>query len=355
MNWRGVDTVVTGGASFIGSHLVEALVGMNSHVEVIDNLSSGSLENLAQVQDKIEFNRIDLHSIGTDELADLLREKYVFHLAAEHGGRGYVDTHPVESLFNIQLDQNVFWASWKGRAKKIVFASSGCVYPPSLQGAGKFVKLREEDQCWTFLNPRPVDNEYGHAKLLGEALLKYLSDRCGLRTVSARLFSVYGPREPANQSVIAFIARTFVRQDPYEIWGDGTQLRNYTYVTDIVEGIVRLAEEADDGSAYNVGSDEVITVKDAVELTCKLMNHHPRFVLNPSAPTGPHSRVCDYSAIHLRFGWKPRVAFREGLEKTISWYVRTHDPDVVRSEIETLLYERGLDKQTTRTMVQPAR
>jgi UDP-glucose 4-epimerase len=353
MNWHGSDVIVTGGASFIGSHLVEVLVRNGARVEVIDNLSSGSLENLAEVEDKIQFHRIDLHDASLLELSSLLKRKYVFHLAAEHGGRGYVDTHPVESLFNIQLDQNVFWSAWKAGVKKIVYASSGCVYPPRFQLAKGYDKLKEEYQSWKFADPKPVDNEYGQAKLLGEALLKYLNQTKRLATVSARLFSVYGPREPENQSIIAFIARAFINQDPFEIWGDGTQIRNYTFVSDIVDGIVRLAEEIADGSTFNVGSDEVISVREAVEMTCEMIGHKPRkFVLSPSAPTGPHSRVCDYTTIYNRLGWKPNVSFREGLRKTVNWYTRTHDLADVRERLDVLLFERGVAKQTSERIIQ---
>ena len=342
MNWHGVGTVVTGGASFIGSHLTDALLSLGAKVEVIDNLSSGRLENLKDARDRIDLRILDLHSTSTSELAKLFTGKLVFHLAAEHGGRGYVDTHPVESMFNIQIDQNVFWAAWKGGAKKVIFTSSGCVYPPKLQREQDHVKLREADQRWLYSNPLPTDNEYGNAKLLSEAILKYLAEKHDFPTVSARLFSVYGPREVENQSIIAFIARAFIRQDPYVLWGDGSQLRNYTYVSDIVSGIISLAEQVNDGSVFNVGSDEAVTVRESAELICRLMSHEPKFVFDKSGPTGPHTRACDYSAIKSRVGWQPKVSFDEGVRSTVDWYVKSRDVNYVRENLDRLLYERGV-------------
>ena len=133
-NWQDRKVLVTGGASFIGSHLVDALVARGAQVRVIDNLSSGLLENIQGHMDegRIEFMNEDLLETGVARRA-AEGMQVVFHLAADHGGRGYIDTHPVECSTNMILDGSVFRSCHQAGVEKVVFASSGCVYPTSKQ------------------------------------------------------------------------------------------------------------------------------------------------------------------------------------------------------------------------------
>ena len=132
MYWQGRKVLVTGGASFIGSHLVDALVDRGANVTVFDDLSSGRLDHIRQHVDEgeVEFVQGDLR---TDELTRTLKNgiNTVFHLAADHGGRGYVDTHQAGPASNLFLDGRVFWESLNAGVEKVVYASSGCVYPNS--------------------------------------------------------------------------------------------------------------------------------------------------------------------------------------------------------------------------------
>ena len=134
MNWEGREVLVTGGASFIGSHLVYALVERGARVRIVDNLSSGRLENIGEHLDagRVEFTQADLLETGVAQRA-VEGMEIVFHLAADHGGRGYVDLHQAACATNLALDGVVFDACRKAGVGKVVFASSGCVYPNSLQ------------------------------------------------------------------------------------------------------------------------------------------------------------------------------------------------------------------------------
>jgi len=330
--WRDKRVLVTGGASFIGSHLVDALVAKGAKVRVIDDLSSGTLENIKHhlSDGSIEFIQADLREPGVARMA--LRDvEVVFHLAADHGGRGYVDTHQAGPASNLFLDGLVFWEALKGGVEKVVYASSGCVYPNFLQGEpDKEVYLTED----VVKPPYDADNMYGWAKLMAELTLQAYHREYGLKAVSLRYFTVYGPRAKENHAVIAMIARAFIKQDPFEVWGDGTQVRNWTYVDDIVEGTILAAERIDDGTALNLGTMERIRVIDAVKLIMEYTGHKAEIRLRPDMPTGPLNRVADNSLAKKLLGWEPKVLFKEGVKRTIEWYFKTKDPSQVRKILE---------------------
>ncbi len=330
--WRDKRVLVTGGASFIGSHLVDALVAKGAKVRVIDDLSSGTLENIKHhlSDGSIEFIQADLREPGVARMA--LRDvEVVFHLAADHGGRGYVDTHQAGPASNLFLDGLVFWEALKGGVEKVVYASSGCVYPNFLQGEpDKEVYLTED----VVEPPYDADNMYGWAKLMAELTLQAYHREYGLKAVSLRYFTVYGPRAKENHAVIAMIARAFIKQDPFEVWGDGTQVRNWTYVDDIVEGTILAAERIDDGTALNLGTMERIRVIDAVKLIMEYTGHKAEIRLRPDMPTGPLNRVADNSLAKKLLRWEPKVLFKEGVKRTIEWYFETKDPSQVRKILE---------------------
>ena len=172
--WSSRNVLVTGGASFIGSHLVERLVAEGARVRVVDDLSSGRLENLAACVDKIQFVQGDLRLPDTAAAAARDMDA-IFHLAAAHGGRGYIDTHPVECCGNLVLDGAVLAAAHQARVDRVAIASSACVYPTVLQAppnGGRFVFLQEDMADTRHPGRSQADGEYGWAKLMGEMHLQ---------------------------------------------------------------------------------------------------------------------------------------------------------------------------------------
>lgn len=336
-DWHGVRTLVTGGASFIGSHLTDKLVARGAEVTVADDFSSGRLENLNQANYPPErLLKCDLRrEIDTNRVVH--GQRVVFHLAAAHGGRGYVDRHPAECAENLLLDGLVFRACVKAGVEKVVYASSGCVYPLHLQWSDDAPPLAEDDVG----PPYHPDGTYGFAKLAGELTLRAYAASGMIQAACPRYFTAYGPRGHENHAVLAMIARAFVKQDPYDVWGDGGQVRNWTHVNDVVEGTLRAAERIDDGAAINVGTTERVTVRDAAELARKLLDHAPRKVRYLShAPTGPRCRVADDRRCREQLGWTPTVRFADGLRDTVQWYVDTHEPAGVAASLERRLTER---------------
>jgi len=335
-DWGSQRVLVTGGASFIGSHLVDEVVKRGANVRVVDDLSSGRLEQLQQhLQTKrIEFVQADLRepSVARKAVEGIT---LVFHLAADHGGRGYVDTHQAGPASNLYLDGLVFWEALKAGVLKIVFASSGCVYPNYLQSDPKKEIYLTED---LIKPPYDADNMYGWAKLMAELTLRSYNREHGLKAASCRYFTVYGPRAKENHAVIAMIARAFIRQNPFEVWGDGQQIRNWTYVGDIVEGTILSAEKIDDGTAVNLGTMERIRVMDAVKMVLKLSGHDAPIQTRPEMPTGPVNRVADNILAKRLLGWEPKVLFEEGLRRTWDWYTASKD----REEVLRILQGGGL-------------
>jgi nucleoside-diphosphate-sugar epimerase len=338
--WSSKKVLVTGGASFIGSTLVDALVDRGARVRVVDDFSSGRTENL---RGRLSDGSIDVvpGDLRDPAVAASAVEgiDVVFHLAADHGGRGYVDLHQYACSTNLGLDANVFEKALEAGVEKITYASSGCVYPLYLQAdAGETLYLTEDLLGAPGYLP---DGLYGLAKLAGELTLRAMSQEFGIKTASCRYFTVYGPRGVENHAVIAMIARAFLRQDPFYVWGSGEQIRNWTYIDDIVEGTILAAESIDDGRAVNLGTMERIRVIDAVKMVCELTGYEPELVLQPDMPTGPMNRVADNTLARKLLGWEPRVPFAEGLRRTHEWYFREKDRTQVGAILGHMLTGRG--------------
>jgi nucleoside-diphosphate-sugar epimerase len=332
-DWNGRPTLVTGGASFIGSALVEDLVSRGALVRIVDDLSSGKLENVRHHVDEggVEFVEEDLRRPGAAQRA-VDGMSVVFHLAADHGGRGYVDLHQAACASNLALDGMIFLACREAEVDRVVYASSGCVYPNFAQSdPTEELYLREElaDEP-----PFDADNMYGYAKLMAELTLKAYAREWGLKSVSCRYFTVYGERGKEDHAVMAMIARAFIEQNPFLVWGNGEQVRNWTYVGDIVRGTILAAEKIDDGTALNLGTMERTRVIDAAREVLRYTGKALEIELQPEMPTGPMNRVADNTRARELLGWQPQVSFVDGLHRTIDWYFAEKDPAEVRALLE---------------------
>src|SRR5437660_3145342 len=307
--WGGKTVFVTGGASFIGSTLTDQLLGRDAKkVRIVDDLSSGHLDNIRQHlgTGKVYFLQADLREPGVTRAA-MQGVDTVFHLAADHGGRGYVDLHQAGPASNFFLDGLVFAEALKAKVKKVVFASSGCVYPNFLQSDTQKELYLTEDLT---KGPNDADNTYGWAKLMGEFTLQAYAKEHGMGAASCRYFTVYGPRGVENHAVIAMIARAFLGQDPFEVWGDGTQIRNWTYIDDIVEGTILAGEKINDGTAINLGTMERIRVIDCAKMVCEFIGHKADIKLRPDMATGLLNRVADNFLAEKLIDWTAKVLLR---------------------------------------------
>ena len=332
---------------------MDALLERGARVYVVDDLSSGKFSNIADhvKNGRVSFTEADLREPGVTRAA-MKGIQTVFHLAADHGGRGYVDLHQAGPASNLFLDGVVFWEGVKAGVEKIVYASSGCVYPNYMQtDVDKEISLREED----VKPPHDADNMYGWAKLMAEMTLRAYYKDHGMKSASCRYFTVYGERGHENHAVIAMIARAFIGQDPYVVWGNGEQIRNWTHVSDIVSGTILAAEKIDDGSAVNLGTMERTRVIDAVREVHRYTGHSPRIEFHPEMPTGPMNRVADNALARKLLGWEPQVKFMDGLRQTTDWYFSTKDRDQVRATLDSVLTERTVHPATPQTFTASTR
>lgn len=326
LGYHGEPVLVTGGASFIGSHLVELLVADGALVTVADDFSSGSKQNLASVADRINVLSGDLRDPSFAARA-ALGQNTVFHLAAMHGGRGYIDSHPVECTNNMLLDHVVFASAVAAGASRVVHASSACVYPVDLQASdSQRVLLREDDANFEERGKAFADGEYGWAKLMGELQLRAFHKEHGIDAIAARIFTAYGERENESHAVIALIAKAVAELDPYPIWGDGQQTRNFTYVRDTVKGLA-LAGRLHGWQILNLGSTRHHTIFELLEVIFDHLQWRPHdFDLQLDQPVGVRSRASDNARIRQLTAWEPDTPLTEGVSRTIDWYRSATSP-----------------------------
>lgn len=339
MDWSSQRVLVTGGASFISSHVIDQLVARGARrIRVVDDLSSGRLANLRAHLDSgvVEFVQADLLAPGVAQAA-VDGIDVVFHLAAIHGGRGFVDLHQAACAQNLAMDGLLVKAAHEAGVERFVFASSGCVYPNFLQSDVTQELYLTEAMVGP---PYDADNMYGWAKLMTEMTLRAYARDFGMKAASCRFFTVYGERGVENHAVIAMIARAFVRQDPFELWGDGTQIRNWTYVGDIARGMILAAEKIEDGTAVNLGTEERTRVIDAAREVLRYTGHEAEIKLLREMPTGPLNRVAANQLARELLGWAPELKFVDGLHRTIDWYFATHERETVGGYLTKMLTER---------------
>jgi UDP-glucose 4-epimerase len=242
------------------------------------------------------------------------------------------------------LDGIVFDEANRAKVERVCFASSACVYPVQRQVKpenGNVVYLKEEWADVFKEGCASSDGEYGWAKMMGEMALRAYWKQYGLKSVSCRLFTAYGERENETHAVIALIAKAFIKMEPYEIWGDGQQDRNFTYVGDIADGMIRAAEKIEDASAINIGTAEHIKIIDSARMIFGQTDFTPKNIFfDTTKPVGVFSRAADLTRTKNILGWEPQTSFEEGLRRTIDWYYSNRDVADVSERMGLLLTER---------------
>jgi UDP-glucose 4-epimerase len=307
--FKNRSVLVTGGAGFIGSHLVEELVRLQARVTVLDNLCNGRLSNLATIIDQVQMRMVDLSS---DDLHAVLAEQifdFAFHLAGSANIVRSVSAPDSDLKANLLAAfrlLDAFRALSPGT--RIVFISSAAVY-----GEGSKTPFREDDPTW------PI-SPYGVSKLAAERYMHVFARLYDLRTASLRLFPVFGPRQ--RQQVI-YDLMSKIQQNPQELHlrGDGTELRDFNFVANAVEALLLVAEKAPlAGEIYNVGSGNLILIDELAWMICRQMGASPQFVYDGNRGAGVSRQwSADLSRLHA-LGYQARISVAEGLAKTVSWF-----------------------------------
>jgi UDP-glucose 4-epimerase len=303
--------IVTGGAGFIGSALVRRLLSLGHRVHVIDNLSTGNLDNLEEVADQITVHEVDLRDY--DRIAPIIAgARRVFHLGALPSVPKSI-LEPVPShQSNIDGTFNVFHAAAQGKVGRVVYAASSSAY-------GDTEVLPKVET----MAPRPK-SPYAVQKLLGEYYASAFSDCFGLETVSLRFFNVFGPRQDPTSvysGVLSIFLTCLIERRSPTIFGDGEQSRDFTYVEDVVSLLLKASDAPGvSGRVYNAGNGNRYTLNQTWQLLQKIegVNLPPSY--GPPRSGDVRDSQADTTAAVRDLGHAPQFTFEEGLRLTLDWY-----------------------------------
>jgi len=299
--------LVTGGAGFIGSHIVDRLVQEGHKVSVIDNLSSGKTENLNR---EAEFYKLDIENPRIEKVIKKEKPEVICHLAAQMDVRRSVADPAFDAKTNIIGMINLLEFAVRHGARKVLFSSTG----GAIYGEGGPYPTTEDHKA------SPV-SPYGISKLTGEHYLYYYQVMYGLNYVSLRYANVYGPRQDpfGEAGVVAIFTKKMLRNEQPLINGNGMQTRDYVYVDDVVDAVMR-AMENNVNDIFNVGTGIETSVNDLFRLLSELTGSNVR-EMHGAAKKGEQMRSClSYDKIKKTMEWEPSVPLRTGLANTVEFF-----------------------------------
>ncbi len=302
--------VVTGGAGFLGSHLCETLLARGHSVLVFDNLITGREENLLPFRDTpgFEFVRKDIcEGIDVAGEVDLL-----FHLASPASPLDYLN-FPIETLRTGTVGTLKCLELAERKGSLVLLASTSEVYGDPLEHP-------QREDYWGNVNPIGERSVYDESKRVSEAMFMAYHRKRGLRVRIARIFNTYGPRMKADDGrVVPNLISQALAGNDLTVFGDGTQTRSFCYVSDMIEGLLKLAESDVEGPV-NLGNPEEVSIKDFARLVLETTGSRSRIVFRDLPSDDPRTRRPDISKAEQLLGWKPRVGIREGLRLTVEWF-----------------------------------
>ena len=292
-----MKVIILGGAGFICSHLADKLLENKYKVKIIDNLSTGRIENIKHIKKKIKFIKADISKKGEWQ-NEFKNVDYVFHLAALADIVPSIDDPQKYYESNVTGTLNVLQSCKRYKIKKLLYSASSSCY-----GIPKRYPSKENEE----INPM---FPYAVTKYLGEQLIVYWSKIYNINFLSLRLFNVYGPRSRTSGTYGAmfgvFLAQKLSKK-PFTMVGDGTQSRDFTYVSDVVEAFLKAARSKLINKIFNVGSGKTVQVKKIIEYL------GGDYVKIPKRPGEPNITYADISSIKKKLKWRPRVDIKHGI------------------------------------------
>jgi UDP-glucose 4-epimerase len=302
--------VVTGGAGFIGSHLTDYLLENDIEVTVLDNFGASSKSNLIRPHKNLRIQKADVSD--QKQIEPFIKQAdIVFDLAAIVGVV-VASSRPIEVLnTNIAAIKNIIESSLDSNVKKIVYASSSEVYGNGMRSPVT------EDLPLTPISP------YGISKIVGETYLRAYWEKYGLQSSIVRYFNAYGPKQSVTP--LSFVVPSFIykalHHEPIQIYGSGQQTRDFTYISDTVEGTYLVAEKGKgDAAPYNICTGVETTLIDLARLVCSVIGNRCEISNVESRKFDITRRCGDFSKAHKEIGYSPKVELREGLRRTVEYY-----------------------------------
>lgn len=299
-----MDILVTGGAGFIGSHLVDELVGLGHKVTALDNLSTGNWDNVVEGCERVTGDIRD--SLMVDKCVS--GKDVVFHLAAYTSVPGSIDDPTLCLAVNVDGTRNLIEASRMYKVKRFVFSSSSAVYPDFPNSP------RAEN------TPPDPKSPYAQSKLEGESLLKRYHQETGFGYAGLRYFNVYGARQDAESdyaAVIPIFIKKARKNENLTIYGDGRQTRDFVYVTDVVRANLLVMESPHPG-IFNVGTAKAISIEELANSIIMLTGSEAGYSFEPPRPGDVFTSTADISLIRSSVGWRPEWDLPVGLHQTMS-------------------------------------
>ena len=302
-----MKVLVTGGAGFIGSHLVDRLIQEGHEVVVVDNLSTGKRRNLNRAARLV---KLDIQSWRLERVFRNERPNMVMHLAAQMDVRKSVEDPMFDAQVNVLGTLNVLQQSIKHGVRKVVFSSSG----GAIYGEQEIYPAPESHVT------RPL-SPYGISKLCGEQYLSYYQRVNGLQVVSLRYANVYGPRQdPEGEAgVVAIFIQKLLNNEQAIVNGNGRQTRDFVYVEDVVEANLAAMGQDIQGT-YNVGTGEETSVNDLLRILVRHTNSTCKEVHGPAKGGEQARSVIDSGKLRQELSWESRTEFSEGLKRTVDYF-----------------------------------
>jgi GDP-D-mannose 3',5'-epimerase len=311
--------VVCGAGGFIGGHLVADLLRQGeTHIRAVD---IKPFEEWYQKFDKVENLVLDL---GEKEACEKALEgaQEVYNLAADMGGMGFIENNKALCMLTVLINTHLLMAAKKHGIERFFYASSACVYAAGKQRDPNVTALKEEDAY-----PAEAEDGYGWEKLFSERMCRHYTEDFKLLTRVARFHNVYGPDgtyEGGREKAPAAICRKVIEaklsgKHEIEIWGDGHQTRSFMYIDDCVLGIQKIMHSDNVTMPINLGSSEMVTINQLVDLAENIAGLKLKRNYNLKAPKGVNGRNSDNALILKLLGWEPSISLKSGLEKTYAW------------------------------------
>lgn len=302
-----MKVVVTGGAGFIGSHVVDRLVQEGHEVVVVDNLSTGKRRNLNRAA---RFYKMDIQSWRLERVFRNERPNIVMHLAAQMDVRKSVEDPVFDAQVNVLGTLNVLQQAVGHGVRKVVFSSSG----GAIYGEQEIYPAPESHVT------RPL-SPYGISKLCGEQYLSYYQRVSGLQMVNLRYANVYGPRQDPDgeAGVVAIFIQKLLNNEQAIINGNGRQTRDFVYVEDVVEANLAVMGQETQGT-YNVGTGQETSINDLLRILIAHTNSTCKEVHGPAKKGEQARSVIDSSKIRQELSWEPRMELSEGLRRTLDYF-----------------------------------
>ena len=309
--------LIAGGGGFIGGHLMKRLQ-LDGHEIICADIKP--ISSWFQLSDKNKNLSLDLKDFKNClQVCDGV--DYIFNLACNMGGMGYIENNKAECMLSVLINTNLLRAGLQNKIKKYYFSSSACVYNASKQNDTFIVGLKEEDAY-----PAMPEDGYGWEKLFSERMCRHFYEDFGLNVRIARYHNIYGPegtydggREKAPAALCRKIINAKLKKEKnIEVWGDGKQTRSFLYIDDCIEATMSVFN-SDFTDVFNIGSEEQVSINQMIDKIEKIADHKVERKYDISKPKGVRGRSSNNSLINSKINWSPKFSLNDGLEKTYNW------------------------------------